>query len=116
MHDQYEHNKTTSEVQIVADWLLEKFHLILDFCYSNLKWRLVLGQLVRFIISAVSFKTLVERAYMEMKYLKYLVVWIFLRSLGVICYDIWVLSEGHKNYCRYWYLELAACVLFLTYF
>ena len=37
MHDQYEHNKTTSEVQILADWLLEKFHLILDFCYSNLK-------------------------------------------------------------------------------
>ena len=26
------------------------------------------------------------------------VVWIFLRSLGVICYDRWVLSEGQKNY------------------
>ena len=25
------------------------------------------------------------------------VVWIFLRSLGVICYDRWVLSEGHKK-------------------
>ena len=27
----------------------------------------------------------------------FLLVWIFLRSLGIICYDSWVLSEGHKN-------------------
>ena len=32
------------------------------------------------------------------------VVWIFLRSLGVICYDRWVLSEGHKNYFKDWCL------------
>ena len=25
------------------------------------------------------------------------VVWIFLRSLGVICYSRWVLNEGHKK-------------------
>ena len=25
------------------------------------------------------------------------VVWIFLRSLGLICYNRWVLNEGHKN-------------------
>ena len=29
---------------------------------------------------------------------------IFLRSLGVICYDRWVLSEGHKNYFKDWCL------------
>ena len=28
------------------------------------------------------------------------VVWIFLRSLGVICYGRWVLKEGHKNYYK----------------
>ena len=28
----------------------------------------------------------------------FLVVWIFLRFLGVICYDRWVLNEGHKYY------------------
>ena len=27
-------------------------------------------------------------------------MWIFLRSLGVICYDRWGLSEGHKNYFK----------------
>ena len=27
-------------------------------------------------------------------------VWIFLRSLDVICYDRWVLSEGHRNYFK----------------
>ena len=32
------------------------------------------------------------------------VVWIFLRSLVVICYDRWVLSEGHKNYFKDWCL------------
>ena len=31
-------------------------------------------------------------------------VWIFLRSLGVICYERWVLSEGHKNYLKDWCL------------
>ena len=36
------------------------------------------------------------------------VVWIFMRSLGVICYNRWILSEGHKNYVK----ELQ----FLTYF
>ena len=25
---------------------------------------------------------------------------MFLRSLGIICYDRWVLREGHKNYFR----------------
>ena len=28
------------------------------------------------------------------------VVWIFLRFLGVICYDRRVLSEAHKNYLK----------------
>ena len=28
----------------------------------------------------------------------FLVVWIFMRSLGIICYDSRVLSQGHKNY------------------
>ena len=37
-------------------------------------------------------------------YKRNLVVWIFLRSLGVICYDRWVLSEGHKNYFKDWCL------------
>ena len=32
------------------------------------------------------------------------VVWIFPRSLGVICYDRWVPSEGHKNYFKDWCL------------
>ena len=30
----------------------------------------------------------------------FLVVQIFLRSLGILCYDRWVLSEGHKNYFK----------------
>ena len=34
----------------------------------------------------------------------FLVVWIFLRFLGVICYDRWFFSEGHKNYFKYWCL------------
>ena len=29
------------------------------------------------------------------------VLWIFLRFLCVICYDRWVLSEGHKNCFKY---------------
>ena len=32
----------------------------------------------------------------------FLVVWIFLRSRGVICYDRWVLREVHKNYFKDW--------------
>ena len=32
------------------------------------------------------------------------VLWIFLRSLGVICYDIWVLSESQKNCFKDWCL------------
>ena len=32
----------------------------------------------------------------------FLVVWIFLMSLGVICYGRWVLSVCHKNYFRDW--------------
>ena len=32
-----------------------------------------------------------------------LVVWIFPSSLGVICYDRWVLCEDHKNYFKDWY-------------
>ena len=32
------------------------------------------------------------------------VVCIFLRAVSVICYDRWVLSEGHKNYFRNWCL------------
>ena len=30
----------------------------------------------------------------------FLLVWIFLRSLGVICYDRCVLSEGQKSYFK----------------
>ena len=30
----------------------------------------------------------------------FLVVWIFLRFLGVICFERWVLNEGHKNYFK----------------
>ena len=30
----------------------------------------------------------------------FLMVWIFLRSLGLICYRRLVLSEGHKNYFK----------------
>ena len=28
------------------------------------------------------------------------IVWTLLRSLGVICHDRWVLSEGHKRYFK----------------
>ena len=42
-----------------------------------------------------------------------MVVWIFLRSLGVICYGRWILSEGHKNYFKDWCLINP--YLFLTY-
>ena len=46
----------------------------------------------------------------------FLMVWIFLRSLSVICYDRWVLSEGHKNYFKDWCLmNSQSTFLFLTY-
>ena len=32
----------------------------------------------------------------------FLVVWIFPMSLAVLCYDRWVLREGHKNYFKDW--------------
>ena len=46
----------------------------------------------------------------------FLVVWIFLRSLGVICYGRWVLSVCHKNYFKGWCLmKSQPTFLFLTY-
>ena len=42
------------------------------------------------------------------------VVWIFLRSLSVICYDRWVLSEGNKNYFKDWCLMIALLDLFIS--
>ena len=46
----------------------------------------------------------------------FLVVWIFLRSLGVICYERWVLSKGHKNSFKDWCLmDSQSTFLFLTY-
>ena len=43
------------------------------------------------------------------------VVWIFLRSLRVICYDRRVLSAGHKNYLKDWCLMISLpTFLFLT--
>ena len=43
------------------------------------------------------------------------VVWIFLRSLSVICYDRRVLSAGHKNYLKDWCLMISLpTFLFLT--
>ena len=42
-------------------------------------------------------------------------VWILLRSLGVICYDIWVFSEVHKSYFKDWCLmNSQPTLLFLT--
>ena len=42
-------------------------------------------------------------------------VWIFPRSLGVISYDTWVLSESHKNCLTYWCLmNSQPTFLFLT--
>ena len=44
-------------------------------------------------------------------------VWIFLRSLGVICYYRWVLSEGHKKYFKDWCLmNLQSTFLFFNLF
>ena len=41
---------------------------------------------------------------------------IFLRSLGVICYDRWVLSGYHKSYFKDWCLmNSQPIILFLTY-
>ena len=43
------------------------------------------------------------------------VVWIFQRSFGVICFDRWVLSEGHKNYFKNWcVMNSQPTFLFLT--
>ena len=43
-------------------------------------------------------------------------VWIFQGSLGVIFYNIGVLSEGHKNYFKHWYLMSSQpAFLFLTF-
>ena len=42
-------------------------------------------------------------------------VWILLRSLGVICYDRWFLSEVHKSYFKDWCLmNSQPAFLFLT--
>ena len=44
-------------------------------------------------------------------------MWIFLRLLGVVCCDRWVLSEGHKNYSKHWCLMSSwSTFLFLTFF
>ena len=32
-------------------------------------------------------------------------VWLFLRSLGIICYERWVLWKGHKNFFKDWCLK-----------
>ena len=46
----------------------------------------------------------------------FLVVWIFPRSLGVICYGRRVLSVCHKNYFKNWCLMNSQPIfLFLTY-
>ena len=45
------------------------------------------------------------------------VVWIFLRSLGTICCNKSVFSNGHKNYFKDWCLmNLQLTFLFFTYF
>ena len=46
----------------------------------------------------------------------FLVVWIFRRSPWVICYDTWLLSDGHKNFFKDWCLmNSQPTFLFLTY-
>ena len=46
----------------------------------------------------------------------FLVVWIFLRFQGVICYNRRVVSEGFKNYFNNWCLMTSQpTFLFLTY-
>ena len=42
-------------------------------------------------------ETKLESSYQKLLHQLFPVVWTFLRSLGVICYDRWVLSEGHKK-------------------
>ena len=45
------------------------------------------------------------------------VLWIFPGSLSVICYNRWILSEGHKNYFKdYCHMNSKPNFLFLTYF
>ena len=45
----------------------------------------------------------------------FLVLWIFLRSVGFICYYRWVLSELHKNYFNDWcVMNSQPTFLFLT--
>ena len=45
------------------------------------------------------------------------VVWIFPRSLDVICYNRWVLSGNHKNYFKDWFLiNSQPTFVFLSYF
>ena len=47
----------------------------------------------------------------------FLAMWIFVRSLGVICCNRGVPSEGHKIYFKDWYLmNSQPTFLFLTYF
>ena len=41
--------------------------------------------------------TKLESSYQKLLHQLFPVVWTFLRSLGVICYERWVLSEGHKK-------------------
>ena len=42
------------------------------------------------------------------------VVWIFLRSQGVICYNRWILSEGHKYFKDWCIMNSQPTILFLT--
>ena len=77
-----------------------------------------IGEILYFICSkvlyVVSFSAMLARGSMTLQL--FLVVWIFLRSLGVIYYDRWVLSEGHKNYFKDWFLmNSQSTFLFLTY-
>ena len=47
----------------------------------------------------------------------FLVVWIFATSLGINCFNRWVLSEVHKNYIKEWCLmNSQPTFLLLTYF
>ena len=59
---------------------------------------------------------LVPPSHMELyPYSYFPVVWIFLRSLGVICFDRLGLNDGHKNYFMDWYL-MNAQLTFLSFF
>ena len=56
----------------------------------------------------------------------FLVVWLFLRFLGVICFERWVLNEGHKNYFKdccllnsqstFLFLRVVSATFWLVYF